>query len=263
MARSGKYTGLGSTPSISLGLKLEMRLTTYSAAAGVAGLGLLASAPTAKARIVYTPAHQTISSNSSFALDLNHDGVTDVSIIDTYNCNFDYCFGRLSAIPVAGNGVEGRLGFLGTRIASALNPGARVGPARPFSGQLMASTNMGTNGQWLNVTDRYLGLKFQINGQTHFGWARLNVQVKSAHVGAVLTGYAYETVPNSPIVAGKTADGAEGTTANPDSVMREDSGLSASRTRPVPDPLSPSSLGVLALGAQGLPLWRQSKSGTA
>jgi len=63
---------------------------------------------------------------------------------------------------------------------------------------------------WANggkgVTRRYLGLKFQIYGQTHYGWARLSVHFEGAAGGleAHLTGYAYETIPNKPIIAGKT-----------------------------------------------------------
>jgi hypothetical protein len=39
-----------------------------------------------------------------------------------------------------------------------------------------------------------------INGETHFGWARLNVTAAAgANIKATLTGYAYETVPDKPI----------------------------------------------------------------
>jgi len=45
---------------------------------------------------------------------------------------------------------------------------------------------------------------FRIKGQIHYGWARLNVQVQlPLTITATLTGYAYETVPNKPIIAGK------------------------------------------------------------
>ena len=61
-------------------------------------------------------------------------------------------------------------------------------------------------GQWGNATNRYLGLKFAINGQTHYGWARLTTScVYSQHqCNALLTGYAYETVANKGIITGKT-----------------------------------------------------------
>jgi hypothetical protein len=253
MIHPEKYKG-PNPPTDRLEPGLEKRLATYAAAAGAAGLGFLTSASVAEARIVFFPAHQQISSNAVFALDVNHDGVTDFNLTNTYGCNFDYCYGRLYAIPVAGNGVEGKLGFLGTHLASALNQGARIGPAQPFSGQLMIRTSMGSTGQWRNATNRYLGLKFRISGQVHFGWARLSVQIKSARVTALLTGYAYETVPDTAIIAGKTAGGAEGTATNPDSAIGGDSGPSARETGPVVDS---GSLGILALGEQGLSLWRR------
>lgn len=233
----------------SIGALLEKKLAWYAAAAGAAGLGLLASTPAADARIVYFPANQRILPNTTFALDVNHDGVTDFTLSDTHGCNFDYCYGDLSAVPAAGNAVEGKLGFLGTQLASALNAGAPIGPAAPFSGQLMIRTSMGSTGRWLNVTNRYLGLKFQINGQTHFGWARLTVRVSSARVLAALTGYAYETVPDMPIVAGKTSGAESATTISPNPTIRER-----------PSPATPS-LGMLALGAQGLSLWRRDDPG--
>jgi len=64
------------------------------------------------------------------------------------------------------------------------------------------------HGPWANngkgVKKRYLGLKFMIHGQVHFGWARLNVAMKRSKIRGTLTGYAYETIPNKPIIAGKT-----------------------------------------------------------
>jgi len=54
------------------------------------------------------------------------------------------------------------------------------------------------------VRTRYLGLEFLINGEVHFGWARLTVTCKDLRVLATLSGYAYETVPNTPIIAGQT-----------------------------------------------------------
>lgn len=61
------------------------------------------------------------------------------------------------------------------------------------------------SGPWENagkgVKSRYLGLKFQIKGKTHYGWARLNFPKPS---GAIMTGYAYETIPNKAILTGKT-----------------------------------------------------------
>jgi hypothetical protein len=83
----------------------------------------------------------------------------------------------------------------------------------------------------LTSKDRYLGLGFQITGKTHYGWARLNVKVSKTAISATLTGYAYETIPNKPIIAGKTH--------GKDVIA-----------------LEPASLGALAAGAPGLHTWR-------
>jgi hypothetical protein len=61
-----------------------------------------------------------------------------------------------------------------------------------------------SGGQWLYARRRYLGLQFVIGEQVHYGWARLSVSLKAGEIAATLTGYAYETVPNKPIITGKT-----------------------------------------------------------
>ena len=77
----------------------------------------------------------------------------------------------------------------------------------------------GTSGQWVNVKYRYLGLRFRIGATIHYGWARLNVKVAGFHITALLTGYAYETVPRKAIIAGKTK-GPDVITLDPGSLGR-------------------------------------------
>ena len=50
----------------------------------------------------------------------------------------------------------------------------------------------------------YLGLMFQINGETHYGWALLSVENTKKGLLVKLSGYAYETTPGTPINAGQT-----------------------------------------------------------
>ena len=211
---------------------VQQHLNMYALAAGAAGVGMLALAQPAEARIIYTPTHHVIGKNGRYKLDLNHDKIADLTLVNTYGCNTDYCYDRLSAIPAGGNGVEGKKGFLSIPYAYALKRGVPVGLAQPFSGQLMASDNMGYLGQWLNVPDGYLGVKFKIKRKTHYGWARLTVTDKNAVITATLTGYAYETIPNKPIITGKTK--------GPDAIT-----------------LEPASLGHLAQGASAISTWRK------
>ena len=59
------------------------------------------------------------------------------------------------------------------------------------------------------MKDRYLGLEINVNGEIHYGWARLSVTFSRVpspcRAGVILTGYAYETVPNKAIASGQTS----------------------------------------------------------
>jgi hypothetical protein len=94
-------------------------------------------------------------------------------------------------------------------------------------------------------------VKFKIHGRNHFGWARLTVFENGYGLQATLTGYAYETIANKAIIAGRTKGAND--------AASEDFGPGASLTNPIPDTPQPASLGVLALGAQGVPLWQRQK----
>ena len=187
-------------PAAELSLATERSLCHYVLAARAAGVGFLALAVPIEAKIVYTPAHHVVTHGGSYKLDLNHDGVTDFTLKVRFSTSCSGFISSLSVKPAAGNGAQGWTGL--QPYAFALKGGARIGPADYFPGREMASVHY--RGSWVNVRNRYLGLRFKVKGQTHFGWARLSVQVQSQRVVGTLTGYAYETLPNKAIVAGRT-----------------------------------------------------------
>jgi len=224
---------------------ITRQLNMYVLAASAAGVGMLALVQPAEAKIVYTPAQVRI--NHKLALDLNHDGINDFYFVSSYNhassCSSNY----LIVSPYRKNLLLTKNFF-----PLALRAGVRVGGAQHFSfNGLMARASFNcTNGHsrfegdWANsgkgVKNRYLGLKFLINGKVHYGWARLNVTINSILREVTLTGYAYETVPGKAIIAGATT--------GPD-----DAEPTASLTL-TPEP---ATLGTLALGAPGLSIWRR------
>jgi hypothetical protein len=190
---------------------LNHRLNMYALAASAAGVGMLVLEQSADAKIVYTRAHDVILRGSHLALDLNHDGITDFTINQRSGCTTDGgCTAALYADGAAGgNYIEGLRRIF--NFAYALKPQARIGSSQPFMGNAMYYRFGGQQwsgsctGSWVDVTNRYLGLRFIIKGETHFGWARLNVACKaSSEIIGLVTGYAYETLPNQPILAGKT-----------------------------------------------------------
>ena len=64
--------------------------------------------------------------------------------------------------------------------------------------------SFGAWGKGRRFTGPYLGFKFLIDGEIHYGWARVNVHANFLDLSATLTGYAYETVANRPILTGFT-----------------------------------------------------------
>jgi hypothetical protein len=192
---------------------LEHRVAMYAMAASAAGIGLLASPP-AFAKIVYTKTHQELPVNKPLPVDLNHDGITDFLL--SFGAGSEGGFG-FSVRPQHKNLIVGYARNFSSRYgwASALRPGVDVGTNQRFGAyQIMAfgrcgseakggSSSCGGSGPWNNVQNRYLGFEFFIKGKVHYGWARLNVTIGKT-VGAVLTGYAYETVKNKALVTGKT-----------------------------------------------------------
>jgi hypothetical protein len=189
------------TPS-TLPNSLHHQLSMYALAATAAGVGVLALAQPAAAKIVYTKTHRVIGPNQKYVIDLNHDGIGDFTIWNEYSCSAG-CSDLLAVRQPKWNHVAANV----FSSALALSRGAVIDLARfRYSGGLMACACEGFQGFWYDLTNRYLGLKFQIRGKNHFAWARLNVYVASdgIQITATLTGYAYETILNKPIIAGKT-----------------------------------------------------------
>jgi hypothetical protein len=220
---------------------LEQALDRYSLAASAVGLSVLALASPADASVVFTQVHRQITPDHEFFLDLNHDGINDFGVYDV-SLGVGVIPLQPGAAMLQGGGCNPSPG------AAALKAGAQIGKAQFFeaSATCMASFSLDgsfSDGAWPGAVNRFLGLKFEISGQTHFGWARLSV-TRSPYT-ATLTGYAYETVPDRTIIAGKTSDAA--------------TALSVPAT---PD-RQPATAGVLALGSPGLALWRREESANA
>ncbi|MFZ0770495.1 MAG: hypothetical protein WAN08_03655 [Candidatus Sulfotelmatobacter sp.] len=207
-------------------------------AAGAAGMGILALAVPSQAKVVYTPDNQQITPNQGLSLDLNHDGIADFVFSDFYSSTSSTL--DLSIGPVnPSNEIFSTGRNVLSVFAAALPAGVVIGPHGKFekkNGEGMADGFPGVcQGPWIHAHEKYLGLKFIIDGEIHFGWARLNVNcVYPKPIIATLTGYAFETVANQPIVAGET----KGPDASDD----------------------PGTLGNLARGAAAISNWRNQQT---
>jgi hypothetical protein len=208
--------------------RLTKRLLAY---ATMAGAGIAASS-LAEAEVVYTPIQKNL--DQHYQLDLNNDGIADFH----FHSSSLSGFGHLEVFPsVTGNKIVAvhQHCYFSSIAAGALASGAEIGPETPQLAQancMAGEFETSVNGPWLGVKDRYLGFSFLISGKKHYGWARLSMQVFGCYgcIGKIL-GYAYETIPGKPIVAGD-----EGNTAESSA--------------------QPATLGALAAGAPALNLWR-------
>jgi hypothetical protein len=240
---------------------INEHLNRYALAAGAAGVSMLALAQPAQAKIVYTPADVNFSRYPPVTIDLNHDGIGDFVLalggradsMDVWSYAFAYAARSNNMGQVVATSEK-------NSPAIALRAGSRIGPGRRFGnvGILVEhlshfSKHSGYSrwfDQWGNggkgLKNRYLGLKFFLNGKVHFGWARVTVTTSGKTFTATLTGYAYETIPNKSIIAGKTK--------GPDDEAGAEQ-ISAS----TPTPKAPT-LGVLAMGSPGLSIWRRKES---
>jgi hypothetical protein len=202
----------------------HQRLNSYALAASAAGVSVLALARASEAKVIYTETHQVTRTRVPLYIDLNHDGITDF-VLRTMYYRGSYSEVGLDASGYRDNAVAGKRFSDGSYFfsaASALPAGAQIGPKSKFPVRFpfmavelfnrLHPSQHSDVGPWVGkgqgVRNRYLGLKFVIHGKMHYGWARLTVtlghQRQYDDVSGTLTGYAYETIPNKPIITGKT-----------------------------------------------------------
>ena len=257
-------------PKANLPETTERRMNFYCLAVTAAGVSILALAAPAEAEIIITNKTIPIHANTSVLLDLNGDGVTDFSFFLSQYTIDQTTINNLLLTPGSRN-ADQVVATQGYRVAAMLR-GAKIGPADkfitstagyslPMEGSVLCtqdcggksgySFDQGVSGNWGGgQPNRFLGVKFQIKGQTHYGWVRLTVTIKHKGDGkgpigsfsATITEYGYESVANKSCGAGLAGAAAVAPDAEENKV-----------------PQGRPSLGMLAAGADGLSWWRREK----
>ncbi|MEA1922501.1 MAG: IPTL-CTERM sorting domain-containing protein [Pseudomonadota bacterium] len=197
-------------------------LKTLTSAA--AGLGLLLACPHAEAAIVYSGARNVSLSNNSFALDMDGDSVPEFDLFaygfsfsgTTSGIPYSTEYGIAAMFPVGANAA-----WLGTtfpfpaRLSSGYNFGPAVSSslwgsgygilaysiAVTYSGSTYYSTSVGN---FLGERG-FIGVRFEISGETKYGWIDFEGVVGHAGQG-IIHGWAYEDVSDTAIAAGATGE---------------------------------------------------------
>jgi len=178
----------------------------------------------ASAGVVYTQVNVSIPVNSYYNIDLNRDGIPELTLRSAFlqglcQSGDEYVW-FLEAIPGANaNTAIMTTPSAGPALALALPAGVAVGPENNFySGTatmaevFWGACGAGNNGTWLNLPDRYLGLRFSDSQKgIHYGWVKVSTTAyvdEGGHLHATtfLSGFAYQAIAGEPILTGQISD---------------------------------------------------------
>ena len=209
---------------------LRDKLKAYSIAAGA-----VAAASSGQGQVLYTniePDTLTSGLNGSYELDLNNDNITDFIFNINQSTNsgsFTFTSGffnyfnintGVSITPEPGNAILGNWAVAldsgmivqnGAYLWSGYGQNNLANQNVYNSSYQIASYYGGTySGQWsgtwsqgnfINAQDKYVGLRVEIGGELHYGWARIDV---NSFTEFVVKDYAIEMTPNKFIITGDT-----------------------------------------------------------
>ena len=169
----------GPRKTANLSDSIQRHLNMYAVAASAAGIGMIALAQPAEAKIVYTPSNIPINVNGGVVdLDLNHDGINDFQF-SAFSAGSISVVQGLDIAPAVKSNRVWAVQSHGISCAAAVPKGNNVGPhrrfqLRPYSialalGEYARSGTYYKFCPWIKGKQAYLGLKFVVKGKVHFG----------------------------------------------------------------------------------------------
>ena len=188
-------------------LKLSKQLAKYGALTAA-----MASIADASGQIVYTDVDPDFSGNSGdeFFLDLNQDAVNDFRV---HQSGYDLFIEPLTASnSVLGSGAASYNYVYPYALSSGavISSGQNTWLNQGFSAGYQ-SLNYGSYssyfsfsncsfGFWCDETDKFLGLRFTVSGNIHYGWVKLDATFNG---GWTIKEFAYNSTPDESIEAGQ------------------------------------------------------------
>lgn len=163
-----------------------------------------------KGDIIYTPYNGDLTPafpSNEFTLDINNDGTPEFRFSAVMDA-------PLYSVDVRSLGSEEILfpEALGTISALAISRGNNIDSGE-LEGNARWETGIGILSHWdlqfpigeikggyFLETNAYIGIRFQINGNIHYGWIQVDNPFDVP--GGTVTGFAYETSPGVSIIAG-------------------------------------------------------------
>ncbi|MGL4599068.1 MAG: T9SS type A sorting domain-containing protein [Bacteroidia bacterium] len=191
---------------------LQHKLRAYTAAAG----SIAAFVGTADAQIIYTditPDAVLTGNNAVYDLDMDNNNTTEMSFFtysyfDSLQNPLVYLVG-MTLYPPNTNATLGALYQGSYPFPYALANGApiiaadtnwRDATVNGGDQYVAASIYNQSYGYFMGQNDRYMGVRFNINNQLHYGWVRLSCNATASIL--TIKDYAYNSQVGAPINAG-------------------------------------------------------------
>jgi PKD repeat protein len=165
-----------------------------------------------RADIIYTDVNPDVFINplgADYDIDIDNDGTNEFTLQNLVDGTtvFDII---LSCVNNNSDVVASDLGG-GAYGIEVISTGTTIGPASTFTGQPTPSGPYLRNEtylDWQGQSFKFIGLRFNIGGNTYYGWIRVSI---SAADVVVVIDYAYNDIPDTPIAAGDVGGGGTGT----------------------------------------------------
>lgn len=174
--------------------KLKKHLASYSS---IVGAAMLLTPVVSDAAIVYTDPGDT-SSMQNVSIDFNGDSTVDLLIKAGAQSGI-----AASDVKVPTGDVMGpnSIGDCSNHYGAAYGSGVTIGSAGIWDGNPSNVLMYSAQGPWANASQKFLGVKFSIGGNVHYGWVRMSCTAAPEY-RFTLHDYAYEDVPNTAILTG-------------------------------------------------------------
>ena len=180
---------------------LSKRLANY----GALTAAIIGTAGANGHNIIYTDVNPDFGAPGEiYFLDLNGDGTNDFILEHFTNSSYGKlkAFNNSSGLGNAIIGASVSSGYFNYPFTLSSNYTISAGNANWNSNSNWQTMNLSScyysNSNWCGVTDKYLGLRFDIGGNTHYGWVRLDVDI--TNLNWKIKDYAYEATAGVPIV---------------------------------------------------------------
>lgn len=251
-----KNSGPSGMPA-KLSRPLENRLTAYALGASAAGVAVLACSLPAEAAPVCKNLSVELSYTATFPLNPAGQSIAPLNIAQSYHTFSSHTNTGINRgffarnLPGAGAVVSSKSLVADLASGASVGPGARFAKGASYGLIFTFTPSYGATsrhhrGNLQFGQTNYFGFKFLVAGNLHYGWVRLESSIVSGHTPSIRTKvmeYGYESTPDTTILAGSCSSASNRR-------------VSANEARMMGETPQPFSLGVLALGAPGMTLWR-------